>query len=110
VARCRELAARGVQKGLADRFEFLIVEEGCYAYEGPFDELLTGDAVPTPDLVALAFKDAGFNVRLAIPQRPESALADGYKKVWLIDKWNQKRPLLSKRETQQLYVKPPTNA
>ncbi len=105
VARARDLAARGRGKSLSERFEGIHFGDNFYAYEGPFEELAAGDAVPMPDGLPNAFRDAGFDAVLAIPSRPETTLAAGYKKVWLLDKWNYRRPLLSKQETQQLYVK-----
>jgi hypothetical protein len=106
VARAKELAAHGRQKGLSERFQGIVCDGAFYAYEGPFEELATGDPVPMLDGLPVAFRDAGFDVVMVISSRPETALAAGYKKVWLLDQWNQRRPLLSKKDAQQLYVKP----
>jgi hypothetical protein len=106
VTRVRELALRGKLKALDELgWEGIQFEDQFYAYEGPFQHLSTGDAIPMPEGLPRAFQQHGFENRLCIPGRPKDALAAGYKCVWLIDKFKQKRPLLSRNEKQQLYVR-----
>lgn len=106
VARAHELALRGKHKALDELgWQGINFEDQLYAYEGPLQQLQTGDAVPMPEGLPMEFQRHGFENRLCIPGKPEDALAEGYKCVWLIDKWEQKRPLLSRKERQQLYVK-----
>jgi hypothetical protein len=96
VIRVRELALRGKRKALDELgWEGIEFEDQFYAYEGPFQHLPTGDAVPMPEGLPSEFQKNGFDNRLCIPGRPEDALAAGYKCVWLIDKHKQKRPLVS---------------
>lgn len=106
VIRIRELALLGKHKSLDELgWEGIEFENQFYAYEGPFQHLPIGDAVPMPEGLQSEFQKNRFDIRLCTPGRPEAALAAGYKCVWLIDKYKQRRPLLSRQENQNLYVK-----
>lgn len=104
VRQAAELAHHGKKEAIRERFDGLDHEGTYYAYDGPLQELPTGDAVPMPTGLILAFREAGFEPVMTIPSRPQSTFAAGYKWVWCIDQWGQKRPMLD-RDQNQLCVK-----
>ena len=107
VLQATKLAELGRQKAMQEKgWKGVDYEGNYYAFDGPLEMLPEADPVPMPHGLFQAFRDQGFDQVLGIPNNLTDAFSKGYKRVWLINAWQKKHPLLSQKEKQQLCVRP----
>jgi len=106
VSRASQIAQQDQRRALQNSgWKGIEFQGSYYAYDGPLEKLPEGDPVPMPEGLPQAFDQKGFESVLGIPGRLNNQFSAGFKRVWFVESWQKKHPLLSSKEKQQLCVR-----